>query len=146
MITFKAPLKFSDLISGEPSPAHAYTRGKETVVTLGAAGVLQLGAPVFRAKGVTGAKWAPVTDAAQLVDTNEIAFYLANVRGVCENIAAGNAGDHKVALIQMGNIILKDKAIKDALALNFSAYAEADFAKIEEMALAKQIVIEKVLA
>lgn len=144
-VQFKKPLTGSDLILREPSPFTAYARGQETDVTLGAAHVLQLGAPVFRAKGVAGAKWAPVTAAAQLVDTNEIAFYLADVRGVFENIGPNAAGDHKVALLQMGNLILKDKAIKDALKLNFAAFTDADFAKIKEMALQKQIVIEKVL-
>ena len=143
--TFKKPLTGSDLILKEMSPFMAYTRGEETVVTLTAATSLTLGAPVFRAKGVAGAKWAPVTAAAALVDTNEIAFYLADVRGVFLPIEAGNAGDHKVALIQMGNIILKDKAIKDALKLNFAAFVDADFAKVKEMALQKHIVIEKVL-
>lgn len=144
-IIFKKPLTGSDLILREISPFTAYTRGKETTVTLGAANALTLGAPVFRAKGVDGAKWAPVTAAAQLVNTNEIAFYLADVRGQFLPIEAGNAGDHKVALIQMGNIILKDKAVKDAMKVNFAAMTDADFAKVEEMALQKGIVIEKVL-
>lgn len=142
-ITFKKPLTGSDLILREISPFTAYTRGQETDVTL-AAGKLTLGAPVFRAKGVAGAAYAPVTAAAQLVDTNEIAFYFADVRGIVGG-EIEEAGTHKVALIQMGNIILKDATILAAAKVNFSAIADADFAKIKEMALQKQIVIEKVL-
>lgn len=146
MVTiFKKPLTGSDLILREMSPFTAYTRGVETEVTLAANETLTLGAPVFRPRGVAGVKWRPVTAATALVADNEIAFYLADVRGVFLPIEAGNAGDHKVALIQMGNIILKDKAIKDAMKLNFAAMADADFAKVKEMALQKQIVIEKVL-
>lgn len=143
-ITFKKPLTGSDLILREISPFTAYTRGQETDVTLGANDKLTLGAPVFRAKGVAGAAYAPVTDAAQLVDTNEIAFYFADVRGIVGGAVEG-AGTHKVALIQMGNIILKDATILAAAKVNFSAIADVDFDKIKEMALQKQIVIEKVL-
>lgn len=143
-ITFKKPLTGSDLILKEMQPFNGYTRGQETDVTLGANDKLTLGAPVFRAKGVAGAAYAPVTAAAQLVDTNEIAFYFADVRGIVGGEVSG-AGTHKVALIQMGNIILKDATILAAAKVNFSAIADADFDKIKEMALQKQIVIEKVL-
>lgn len=143
-ITFKKPLTGSDLILREISPFTAYTRGVETDVTVAANQKLTLGAPVYRAKGVAGAAYAPVTGAAQLVDDNEIAFYFADVRGIVgAEITA--AGTHKVALIQMGNIILKDATILAALKENFAAAADADFAKVKEMALQKQIVIEKVL-
>ena len=145
-ITFKAPLTAGDLILKEQNPFDGYTRGNTVTVTLTAAQKIQLGSPLFRAKGVAGAKWVPVTAATALVDTNEIAFYLANERGVFEDtVGVTGGGDVKVAAIQMGNIILKDKAIKDALKVNFAAFSAADFAKVKEMALEKQIIIEEVL-
>ena len=145
-ITFKAPLTASDLILKEQNPFDGYTRGNPVTVTLTAAQKIQLGSPLFRAKGVAGAKWVPVTASTALVDTNEIAFYLANERGVFEDtVGVTGGGDVKVAAIQMGNIVLKDKAIKDALKVNFAAFSTADFAKVKEMALEKQIIIEEVL-
>ena len=145
-ITFKAPLTAGDLILKEQNPFDGYTRGNPVTVTLTAAQKIQLGSPLFRAKGVAGAKWVPVTAATALVDTNEIAFYLANERGVFEDtVGVTGGGDVKVAAIQMGNIVLKDKAIKDALKVNFAGFSAADFAKVKEMALEKQIIIEEVL-
>lgn len=145
-ITFKTPLTAGDLILKEQNPFDGYTRGNPVTVTLTAAQKIQLGSPLFRAKGVAGAKWVPVTAATALVDTNEIAFYLANERGVFEDtVGVTGGGDVKVAAIQMGNIVLKDKAIKDALKVNFAAFSTADFAKVKEMALEKQIIIEEVL-
>lgn len=138
----------SDISNSTATITITYEVGTGDVPELAAATSegITFGAATETTKGtVAGAKWAPVTAATALVDTNEIAFYLADVRGVFLPVEAGNAGDHKVALIQMGNIILKDKAIKDALKLNFAAFTDADFAKVKEMALQKQIVIEKVL-
>lgn len=143
-ITFKKPLTGSDLILKEMEPFNGYTRGREATVTVSTGEKLTLGAPVYRAKGVTGAKWKPVTDNTVLVDTNEIAFYFADVRGIVGGEITAT-GDHNVALIQMGNIILKDATILAAAKVNFSTIADADFDKIKEMALQKQIVIEKVL-
>ena len=143
-ITFKKPLTGSDLILKEMQPFNGYTRGREATVTVTAGEKLTLGAPVYRAKGVAGAKWKPVVDNTALVDTNEIAFYFADVRGIVGG-EIDATGDHNVALIQMGNIILKDATILAALKANFAAVVDADFAKVKEMALSKQIVIEKVL-
>lgn len=145
-ITYKAPLTASDLILKEQNPFDGYTRGQPVTITLAAAQKIQLGSPLVRAKGVAGAKWTPVDATADLVDTNEIAFYLANERGVFEaTVGVTGGGDVKVAAIQMGNIVLKDKAIKDALKVNFAAFDATGFAKVKEMALQKQIIIEEVL-
>lgn len=145
MINFKKPLTGSDLILKEQEPFAAYTRGQAITVTLAAASKLTLGAPLVRAKGVDGAKYVPLTAAAQLVATNEVAFYLADTLGQFLEIGPGPAGDVTCAAIVRGEIILKDKAIKDAAKVNFAAFADADFAKLKEMAATQHIIIEKVL-
>lgn len=144
MINFKKPLTGSDLILKEQEPFAGYTRATVTV-TLAAASKLTLGAPLVRAKGVDGAKYVPLTAAAQLVATNEVAFYLADTLGQFLEIGPGPAGDVTCAAIVRGEIILKDKAIKDAAKVNFAAFADADFAKLKEMAATQHIIIEKVL-
>lgn len=146
MINFKRPLTGSDLILAEQEPFKAYTRGPAITVTLLATSQLTLGAPLVRAKGVAGAKWTPVAAGADLVATNEIAFYLADTLGQFLPIGPGPAGDVTCAAIVRGEIILKDKAIKNAMKVNFAAMADADFAKVKEMAASQAIIIEKVLA
>lgn len=145
MINFKKPLTGSDLILAEQEPFKAYTRGPAITVTVVAATQLTLGAPLVRAKGVDGAKYVPLTDAEQLVATNEVAFYLADTLGQFLPIGPGPAGDVTCAAIVRGEIILKDKAIEDAAKVNFAAFADADFAKLKEMAASQAIIIEKVL-
>ena len=141
-ITFST-LTASDLIVHEQEPYVGYTRAT-SVVTLAAGDVLQLGSPLFRAKGVAGAKWAPVKAAAALVATNEIAFYLSDVLGQILPIE-GVTGDVSIGAIVRGEIVLKDKTIKEALAANGFVVTDPQFTSVKEMAAAQHIIVEKVL-
>lgn len=108
---------------------------------------ITFGAATETTKGAVAvpSKWAPLTADTQLVATNEVAFYLADTLGQFLEIGPGPAGDVTCAAIVRGEIILKDKAIKDAAKVNFAAFADADFDKLKEMAAAQHIIIEKVL-
>lgn len=141
-ITFDPVMRGSDLILHEMEPFPAYCRAI-TVVTLTGAEKLQLGSPVFRARGVTGAKWTLVKAAADIAVTNEIAFYYADQLG--EIFETTGAGDHNVLSLVRGNIILKDKAIKDALTANGFTPSATEFASLKELASLQSIVIEKVI-
>lgn len=141
-ITFDPVMRGSDLILHEMEPFPAYCRAV-TEVTLTGTEKLQLGSPIFRARGVTGAKWTLVKDATAIAVTNEIAFYYADQLG--EIFTTEGAGDHKVLSLVRGNIILKDKAIKDALIANGFTPTDAQFASLKELASLQSIVIEKVI-
>ena len=108
--------KLSDLIFHEAnSPYVGYDRNDLTdaVVTVAGADVLTLGTPVFRVKGATaGAKWAPVKANTALVTTNEFALVIADGLGEQNDVAG--AGDHKVALLVRGNVVVKKATVEAA--------------------------------
>lgn len=140
-ITISPVLRASDLILAEPAPFVAYTRDYREV-TLTGAQKLQLGAVVKRAKGATGAY--TVAAAADLVDTNEFAIYLADQLG--EILETTGAATHKVALIVRGEIILKDKALYDAFVANGVTLTDPQKVSLKALLASNDIIVEKVLA
>lgn len=147
-ITFSNVARGSDLILHEPSPFLAYTRAI-TTVTLADNAELHLGRPLFRAKGVVDANWTPITNAnatASLVVANEVAFFYADELGQVKTLVADGGRDYEALSLVRGNLILKDKAIKDSVtATGGAALTDAQFTALKELAALQGIIIEKVL-
>lgn len=141
-ITFQYPLRGSDLILHEQDPFVAYCRA-DTVVTLAGAQKLQLGSLLFRPKAAAPGKYTPVTSALELVDTNEFAVYYADQLG--RIMETEGAGDHKVESIVRGEIILKDKAIYDAVAANGLTLDQTQKDTVKNLLAKQHIIVEKVL-
>ena len=106
--------KLSDLIFHEAnSPYVGYDRNDLTDVVVAADGdvVLTLGTPVFRGKNaVAGTPWIPVSNAVDLVTTNEFALVIAN--GLGEQLDVSGTGVHQVTLLVRGPVMVKDAKVK----------------------------------
>ena len=141
-ITFNNVLSGSDLVIHEQDPFVAYTRAI-TEVTLTAGQKLQLGAVVFRAKAAAPGKYTPLTSAAALVATNEFAVYYADQLG--QILPTEGVGDFKVASFVRGSVILKDKAIYDAVTVLGFAMNDVQKGTLKNLLAAQGVVVEKVL-
>ena len=141
-ITFDNVLSGSDLVLHEQDPFLAYTRAV-TPVTLTAGQKLQLGAVVFRAKAAAPGNYAPLTAAAALVTTNEFAVYYADQLG--QILPTEGVDTHQVVSFVRGNVILKDKAIYDAVAVLGLALTDPQKATLKNLLAAQGVQVEKVL-
>ena len=147
--------KLSDLIFHEAnSPYVGYDRNDLTdaVVAIDGDVVLTLGTPVFRDKNavadenaVADIPWVPVSNAVDLVTTNEFALVIAN--GLGEQLdVSGAAGQFcRVTLLVRGPVMVKDaKVKKSATAIGLtSALAQADLIRLLK---AQGIIAEKTIA
>lgn len=141
-ILFDKPLRGSDLILKEIAPFQGYTRA-DTTVDLVAGQTLQLGAILFREKAAAPANYEPLTSAADLTVDNEFAVYYADQLG--EILPTTGAGEHTVESLVLGNLILKDKPIYDAVEVLGLVLTDAQKDTLKNLLHKQGIVVEKVL-
>lgn len=149
-VNFPYEARFSDLVFHEMDPSVGYARECVNVTPPAASAPIAIGTVAFRAKSVTDpyAAYAVVSDAAQLVDTNEFVVLYGDEYGFNASYVpkAVQATTFNSVGFKRGPVQLKEHFIKawaqdaDGLALS-----DAEFAAMKEVLKRQGVIVELTL-
>lgn len=142
------PVRLSDLVFKEIDPASRYSREDINITPPAGGAAVALGTVVFRAKATLDpyAAYAVLSDAAQLVDTNEFAVVFGDNYGYTESFVpkAVQATTFNAVSFIRGQVQLKDyyirKVVQDA---GGAALTDAQFDSLRSLLKRQGIVVEK---